>query len=54
MNDDIADGLLLDVRGVCLAELLLPERDESSFAKALDRLLSSNIGSNYNSFGSSI
>lgn len=54
MNDDVADGLLLDVREVSLAELLLPEGDESSFARALERLLSSNIDSNYNSFSSSI
>jgi hypothetical protein len=54
MKDDVADGLLLDVREVSLAELLLPEGDESSFARALERLLSSNIDSNYNSFTSSI
>lgn len=53
MKDDVADGLLLDVREVSLAELL-PEGDESSFARALERLLSSNIDSNYNSFSSSI
>ena len=54
MNDDVADGLLLDVREVSLADMLLPEGDESSFAKALKRLLSSNNDSNYNSFSSSI
>lgn len=54
MNNDVADGLLLDVREVSLAELLLSEEGESSFDRALKRLLSSNIDSNYNSFGSSI
>jgi hypothetical protein len=54
MNDDVADGLLLDVREVSLAELLLPDGDESGLTRALTRLLSSNIDSNYNSFGSSI
>jgi hypothetical protein len=54
MNNDVADGLLLDVREVSLTEPLLPDGDESSLARALTRLLSSNIDSNYNSFGSSI
>jgi hypothetical protein len=52
MNEDVADGLLLDVREVSLADLL--DDKESSLAKALNRLLASNINSNYNSFSSSI
>ena len=51
MNEDVADGLLLDVREVSLADLRLDE--ESSLAKALCRLLALNVNS-YNSFGSSI
>jgi hypothetical protein len=54
MNEDVADGLLLDVREVSLSELLRQGGDESSLTKALKRLLSSNIDSNYNSFSSSI
>ena len=54
MNEDVADGLLLDVREVSLSELLRQGGDESSLAKALKRLLSSNIDSNFHSFGSSI
>jgi hypothetical protein len=53
MNEDVADGLLLDVRGVNIADLRLDD-EESSLAKALNRLLSSNVDSRYNSFGSSI
>jgi hypothetical protein len=53
MNEDVADGLLLDVRGVGLAELRLDD-DESGLAQALSRLLTSNLGTNYNSFSSSI
>ena len=53
MNEDVADGLLLDVRGVNIADLRLDD-DESGLVKALNRLLSSNADSNYNSFNSSI
>jgi hypothetical protein len=52
MSEDVADGLLLDVRGISMADLRLD--DESALAKSLDRLLKSNVDSNYNSFGSSI
>lgn len=54
MNDDIADGVLLDLRKVSLSELLLLDGEESGVIKALNRLLSSNIDSNFNSFSSSI
>jgi hypothetical protein len=53
MNDDVADGVLPDVRGFSMTDLLAGD-DESGFATALDRLLASNKESNYNSFGSSI
>jgi hypothetical protein len=52
MNEDVADGLLLDVREVNLADLLA-ETDDSALTKALERLLSSKPNSN-NSFNSSI
>ena len=54
MNEDVADGLLLDVREVSLSELLRQGGDESGLTKALKRLLSSNIDGDYNSFSSSI
>lgn len=52
MNEDVADGLLLDVRGISIADLQL-DKGESGLFKALNRLLA-NPDSNYNSFGSSI
>jgi hypothetical protein len=54
MNEDVADGVLLDVREVSLPELLLRDGEESGLIKALNRLLSSNIDTNFNSFSSSI
>jgi hypothetical protein len=53
MNEDVADGLLLDVRGVSMADLLFDD-DESGLTIALNRLLTSSVGTNFNSFGSSI
>jgi hypothetical protein len=53
MNEDVADGLLLDVRDIDLADLQLDE-EESALARALNRLLAANCCSNFNSFNSSI
>jgi hypothetical protein len=53
MNEDVADGLLLDVRGISMADLLLDDED-SGLVRALNRLLSSNVDTRYNSFSSSI
>ena len=53
MNPDVTDGLLLDVREISLFELL-DHNNGSSFDKALERLLTSNVCSNFNSFSSSI
>jgi hypothetical protein len=53
VNPDVADGLLLDVREISLFELL-DHDNGSSFDKALERLLTSNVCSNFNSFSSSI
>jgi hypothetical protein len=53
MNEDVADGLLLDVQAINLADLLL-EDQESGLAKALNRLLSSHTDRQFNSFDSSI
>lgn len=53
MSEDVADGLLLDVREISFADPQL-DGEEAALFKALDRLLSSNTGCNYNSFGSSI
>jgi hypothetical protein len=52
MGEDVADGLLVDVRGVDLASLLT-DGDESSVTTALDRILMSNAGS-CNDFNNSI
>jgi hypothetical protein len=55
MNDDVADGLLLDLHGVTLGDLLIAEEDvDSGLMRALDRILDSNVDSCYNSFNSSI
>jgi hypothetical protein len=54
MSDNIADGLLLDVRELDLAELQFTELEPSALDLALERLLSSNTGCNFNSFTSSI
>jgi FXSXX-COOH protein len=51
MNEDVADGLLLDIRAVSLDDLLT-EADDSALSKALERLLSSKPSSN--NFHSSI
>jgi hypothetical protein len=53
MNEDVADGLLLDVREVSLADLVLDD-EESGLARALKRLLGSNADSGYSSFNSII
>jgi hypothetical protein len=53
MNDDVTDGVLVDLREVNLDDLNLTDR-ESALFKALNRLLMSNVGCNFNSFGSSI
>ena len=54
MSDNVADGLLLDVRTVDLADLGLSEQEPTGLDLALERILSSNDGCNFNSFGSSI
>jgi hypothetical protein len=55
MSDNVADGLLLDVRELDLADL---EVSESAVMTALDlaleRILASNSACNFNSFGASI
>lgn len=50
---NVADGLLLDVREVSIADLELDDR-ESALFRALERILASNTGCNFNSFNSSI
>jgi hypothetical protein len=50
---NVADGLLLDVRGISIADLELDDR-ESALFQALERILEANTGCNYNSFNSSI
>jgi len=51
--NDVADGLLLDVRDSSLAELDFTD-GESALDLALRRILKSNSECNFNSFGSSI
>ena len=53
MSDNVADGLLLDVREVSIADLDLSDT-ESALFQALERLLEPNGECNFNSFGSSI
>ena len=53
MSEDIADGLLVDVRGISIADLRLSD-EESGLFRALNRLLTSSTDCNYNSFSSSI
>jgi hypothetical protein len=53
MNDDVADGVLLDVRGIDIKNLLL-NGERTSLSLALERLLYAGMESNYNSFHSSI
>lgn len=52
MGEDVADGLLMDVRAMDMATLLT-EAVESSLTTALDRLLMSNADS-CNDFNNSI
>jgi hypothetical protein len=51
--NDVADGLLLDVREISIADLEFSDRD-SALNRALERILSSNSGCNFNSFNASI
>lgn len=53
MTEDLADGLLLDVRGIALADPGIDE-DGSALDRALHRLLTSNLDTNFNSFSSNI
>ena len=52
MDEDAADGLLIDVRGVDMARLLI-EATEPGMETALDRILMSGAGS-CNEFSNSI
>jgi hypothetical protein len=51
--NDVADGLLLDVREITICDLEFADTD-SALSRALERILASNPGSNFNSFNSSI
>jgi hypothetical protein len=51
--DDVADGLLLDVREISVTDLEFVDAD-SALSLALERILSSNPECNFNSFNSSI
>jgi hypothetical protein len=53
MGDDISDGGLIDLSGLCLAEALT-EADQSALAKALNRVLVSSADSICNGFSASI
>jgi FXSXX-COOH protein len=53
MNEDVSDGLLIDVREVDMIALST-EASGSSLARALERLLASNIDGDCNGFQSSI
>jgi len=51
--NDVADGLLLDVREISITDLKFSDR-ESALNRALERILSSNPDCNFNSFNASI
>ena len=51
--NDVADGLLLDVREISITDLEFADTD-SALSRALNRILSSNADCNFNSFNSSI
>jgi hypothetical protein len=51
--NDVADGRLLDVRDINLDDLEFTDT-ESALDLALERILASNSGCNFNSFNSSI
>jgi hypothetical protein len=51
--NDVADGLLLDVREMSISDLQFTEK-ESALSRALGRILVSNTDRSFNSFNSSI
>jgi hypothetical protein len=51
--NDVADGLLLDVREISITDLEFTD-EESALNRALRRILTSNADCNFNSFNSSI
>lgn len=50
--NDVADGLLLDVREISITDLEFDT--QSALSRALERILESNNECNFNSFNSSI
>jgi hypothetical protein len=53
MNDDVADGLLLDVREISITDLEFADSD-SVLSQALERILVSKPESNYSGFNNYI
>jgi hypothetical protein len=51
--NDIADGLLLDVREISITDLDFADPD-SALSQALERILNTNTCRGFNSFNSSI
>jgi hypothetical protein len=51
--NDVADGLLLDVREISISDLEFSD-EESALNRALQRILKSSSDCNFNSFNSSI
>jgi hypothetical protein len=51
--NNVADGLLLDVREISISDLKFADTD-SALSLALKRILTSNPECNFNSFNSSI
>jgi hypothetical protein len=51
--NDVADGLLLDVREISITDLEFADK-ESALSLALRRILSSRADCNFNSFNSNI
>jgi hypothetical protein len=53
MDDDVADGLLLDVRDLTITDLDFAD-ENSALDRALRRIFTSTTECNFNSFSSSI
>jgi len=51
--NDVADGLLLDVREISMTDLEFAD-EGSALSRALERILTGNDECNFNSFNSSI
>jgi FXSXX-COOH protein len=54
MTNNVADGVLLDVRGISLADLDSTDMGSTALDAALNRVISADSGCHFQSFNSSI